>query len=127
MIVVEHNQIELDYCTICKGVWFDTVELELLMQSIVVNSQTVLLKAMLICPEMKSAGKKRKCPICSRKMKLINIGDKSEILIDICHKGDGLWFDGGELAQLLQQKEAKLCQPKDSQQVFDFLSEVFKA
>ena len=33
MIVVEHSQIELDYCTDCRGVWFDSGELELLLES----------------------------------------------------------------------------------------------
>jgi len=33
MIVVEHSKIELDYCTGCRGVWFDSGELELLLES----------------------------------------------------------------------------------------------
>jgi len=33
MIVVEYHNIELDYCTTCKGVWFDSGELELLLES----------------------------------------------------------------------------------------------
>jgi len=33
MIDVEYNRIELDYCTACRGVWFDTEELELLIEN----------------------------------------------------------------------------------------------
>jgi len=33
MIVVEHEDIELDYCTNCNGVWFDSGELELLLEA----------------------------------------------------------------------------------------------
>ena len=33
MIVVERNRIELDHCTNCGGVWFDSHELELLLAS----------------------------------------------------------------------------------------------
>ena len=29
MVIVEYDDIELDYCTACKGVWFDAGELEL--------------------------------------------------------------------------------------------------
>jgi Zn-finger nucleic acid-binding protein len=28
MIVVEYHNIELDYCNNCKGVWFDSGELQ---------------------------------------------------------------------------------------------------
>ena len=34
MIVVEHKKIELDYCVKCSGVWFDSGELELLLDTI---------------------------------------------------------------------------------------------
>jgi len=30
MLDIEYNNIELDYCEKCKGVWFDAGELELL-------------------------------------------------------------------------------------------------
>ena len=33
MIIVEHERIELDYCTTCFGVWFDAGELSLMMES----------------------------------------------------------------------------------------------
>ena len=33
MLVVEYSEIELDYCDTCKGVWFDSGELELLLES----------------------------------------------------------------------------------------------
>jgi len=34
IIVVEHEKIELDYCTTCLGVWFDAGELALLLESL---------------------------------------------------------------------------------------------
>ena len=30
MLDIEYNNIELDYCEKCRGVWFDAGELELL-------------------------------------------------------------------------------------------------
>ena len=33
MIVIEYHDVELDYCTSCKGVWFDSGELELLLEA----------------------------------------------------------------------------------------------
>ena len=125
MMVMEYSKIELDYCINCKGVWFDNIELDLLMKSLKIQENSLLLKNMLECPEIKSAEKKRKCPICSRKMKLINVGNGKDIIIDICSAGHGLWFDGGELNLLLDQ-EGKRCGPEQSSTIYHFLDEVFQ-
>ncbi len=127
MIVVEYNKIELDYCTDCQGVWFDSGELELLLESINLESQNVFLSNILSSEEAESSEKKRKCPICGQKMKKTGIGQEPEILIDVCQRGDGLWFDGGELGQLTRQLAKKPSEKTRSQQeVITFLGEVFK-
>ena len=125
MMVMEYNKIELDYCSNCSGVWFDNVELDLLMKLFGLPEETLLLKNMLSCPEIKSPGKNRKCPICGRNMKLLNVGEGQDLLIDVCYSGHGLWFDGGELSQLLHQ-EAKHCGPERSAAVYGFLSDAFQ-
>ena len=28
MVILELNQVEIDYCTACKGIWLDSGELE---------------------------------------------------------------------------------------------------
>ena len=43
----------------------------------------------------------------------------------VCRKGDGLFFDGGEVNQLIKQLPAK--EPGKEHPVIDFLGEVFKA
>jgi Zn-finger nucleic acid-binding protein len=127
MIVVEHSKIELDYCTNCYGVWFDSGELELLLESVGLESPAPLLSSLASSTEAKSAEKKRKCPICVKKMKKVLVGQEPEILLDICQQGDGLWFDGGELAQLVGQLAGKTGKKTTPQQkVFTFLQEVFK-
>jgi len=128
MIVVEHSKIELDYCTSCHGVWFDSGELELLLESVSLEPSSPFLNNILGSPETRSSEKKRKCPICNKKMKKTTIGQQPEILIDVCRQGDGLWFDGGEMEQLIRQLVKK--QPEklgSQQQIVSFLGEVFKA
>ena len=128
MIVVEHSKIELDYCTSCHGVWFDSGELELLLESVSLEPSGPFLNNILSSPETRSSEKKRKCPICNKKMKKTTIGQQPEILIDVCRQGDGLWFDGGEVEQLIRQLTKK--QPEklgSQQQIVSFLGEVFKA
>ena len=128
MIVVEYHEIELDYCTDCQGVWLDSGELELLLESISMESSHLFLSNILASKEAESPEKKRSCPICGHKMKKINIGQESKTLIDVCRQEDGLWFDGGELGQLLKHLAEKPSEKPDSQQqVIAFLGKVFEA
>ncbi|MFC2049712.1 zf-TFIIB domain-containing protein [Chloroflexota bacterium] len=128
MIVVEYNNIELDYCNDCHGVWFDSTELELLLQSMGLGSQNLLLDDILRSPEAMTQEKKRKCPICGQKMKKTTIGEHPGVLADICPQEHGLWFDGGEVSQLLKHLTGKQPAGQDSkQQIISFLGEVFKA
>jgi Zn-finger nucleic acid-binding protein len=128
MIVVEYQNIELDYCTSCKGVWFDSGELELILKLLDLEEVKMFLDNILDSPEAVSSEKKRKCPICGHKMKKANIGEEPQILIDVCGKEHGLWFDGGEVAQLIRNLPGEQLTKGDSrEQVIGFLEEVFKA
>ena len=128
MIVVEHNKIELDYCTGCQGVWFDSGELELFLSSMCLDSRSVFLRNILNSQEVQSTEKKRKCPICGKKMKKTIIGRQPEVLIDVCQRGDGLWFDSGEVISLIKRIADKTPAKEDAQQqILGFLGEVFKA
>jgi Zn-finger nucleic acid-binding protein len=127
MIVVEHNKIELDYCTNCRGVWFDSGELELLLESMNLEGTDLFLGSILDSAGAKSSEKKRRCPICGRKMNKTTIGQDPEVLIDVCPQGDGLWFDGGEVGDLIRQVAEKPSQREGSQQkLITFLGETFR-
>ncbi len=127
MIVVEHENIELDYCTDCEGVWFDAGELELLVETRQPAGTSLSPESILSSPETSSTEKKRKCPICGQKMKKATVGHKPEVLIDACPWGDGLWFDRGEVGQLITQLPGKPSEQSSSQErVITFLGEVFK-
>ena len=127
MIVVEHNKIELDYCTNCEGVWFDSRELDLLLESMSLESPNLFFNNIINSPETRTSEKMLKCPLCKQKMKKPTIGQPAEIIVDVCWQGDGLWFDGGELTQLIRQLVKKpLGKQSSEQQVINFLGEVFK-
>jgi Zn-finger nucleic acid-binding protein len=128
MIVVEYQNIELDYCNNCKGVWFDSGELELLLKSQGLEEPKAFFDGILKSQEAASPEKKRNCPVCSHKMKKTAIGEQPEILIDICRDKHGLWFDGGEVAQLIRRLAGEHPPKQDSrEQVISFLEEVFEA
>jgi Zn-finger nucleic acid-binding protein len=128
MLVVEYHNIELDYCNSCKGVWFDSGELELLLKSQGFEEPKAFFDGILNSQEAVSSEKKRNCPICSRKMKKTAIGGQPEILIDICRDKHGFWFDGGEITRLIRRLSGEHPPERDSRgQVTSFLEEVFGA
>jgi Zn-finger nucleic acid-binding protein len=125
MIVVEHENIELDYCLKCKGVWFDAGELELLI-SMLKSKGTELAKPEFLAPkDAKTAEAKRKCPICGLKMDKVWAGGTPKVLIDRCPRGDGIWFDGGELHEVLCQMDNS--HKELSKDIVTFLQNTFKA
>jgi Zn-finger nucleic acid-binding protein len=62
-------------------------------------------------------------------MKKTTIGKQLEVLIDMCRDEHGLWFDGGEVTQLLRHRLVGEQPPKhdSGEQVISFLEEVFEA
>ncbi len=122
MIVVEHQKIELDHCLRCAGVWFDGGELDLLVSTMAANGGKMSQTDLLTPHEAKVDETKRKCPVCGRKMNKVWMGKDPKVLIDTCPLGEGFWFDGGELHQVLQQIE-----PMRSKDVLSFLGQAFQA
>ncbi len=128
MIIVEHERIELDYCTTCLGVWFDAGELSLMMESMDLEVGELNIADIMTLPEKGVAEKKRRCPACRRKMKKAAIGHDPEVVIDVCPRGEGMWFDGGELGQVIKQRlDKSTAESGAPDRVVNFLGEVFKA
>lgn len=102
MITLELTDVEIDYCTDCGGIWLDAGELEQLLG----NPQHAekLLDSFKINAD--STERVRKCPICLKKMQKIVVGlSTPPLLIDKCRKSDGLWFDKGELQDILSRAQ----------------------
>lgn len=100
MIAMELAEVEIDYCTGCKGIWLDAGELELLLG----NEE----KSKALISMFRSAGKTgekpRRCPICDKKMEKVEVGEgQTTLIIDRCTRKDGLWFDGGELDNIIEK------------------------
>jgi Zn-finger nucleic acid-binding protein len=117
MITMELNEVEIDHCIDCGGIWLDAGELEMLMEN--VEKATNLLESFQnpsICEEIS-----RKCPICLKKMEKVIVGTENPpLLLDKCKKGDGLWFDSGELEDVCAK--AKL---DDDSKIVKLLADMF--
>ena len=127
VIVVEYEKIELDYCTQCSGVWFDAGELELLADRLSLEGAGLTPEEISALPEKGVREKRRRCPICARRMRKVVLGSDPEVLVDVCPVGDGIWFDGGEVIQVLGQLKCKLSSTGGSGRMINFLGEVFQA
>ncbi len=127
MIIVEHERIELDYCTKCLGVWFDAGELELLAERLSLAEGTLPLRDIWTLPEAKTSEKARRCPACRKKMIKAYVGEETKVLLDICPSHHGMWFDSGEVSQVLSQLKSKGPVTGKQSQVINFLGEFFKA
>ena len=100
MITLELADVEIDYCTDCSGIWLDAGELEQLLND--AEDTEKLLKSFKIDPNCTE--KPRKCPICRKKMQKIIAGDSTPlILLDRCRNNHGLWFDQGELHDIVDR------------------------
>jgi Zn-finger nucleic acid-binding protein len=58
-------------------------------------------------------------------MEKVWMGKEPKVLLDSCRRGHGLWFDGGELHQVLCQLEP--ADLKGSKSVLSFLGNAFQA
>ena len=117
MIVLDYNSVEIDYCVSCQGIWLDAGEIELLFGDAEACGRFIRGGN----PALARGEKPRRCPQCGKKMAKAVTGGARPIVYDRCGRGDGLWFDKGELAAILAQGNP----PEDSQPVTDFLREVF--
>jgi len=102
MITLELADVEIDHCAECGGIWLDAGELELLLGN--AEHAEKLLDSFKI--ESDSTESRRKCPICLKKMQKIIVGLSTPTLtLDKCPRGDGLWFDKGELQDILNRAQ----------------------
>ena len=118
LIVLEYQQVEVDYCTACRGVWLDAGELELLFGDDDETAKFLSIGEPAVVPE---GEKPRRCPECNKKMTKESTSSDPPVTFDHCPNGDGLWFDGGELHTVLTHAETLV----GSNPVASFLKEVF--
>jgi Zn-finger nucleic acid-binding protein len=95
MLVLELAGVEIDYCPESGGIWLDAGELEALFEDR--DAADELISS--LTKDTTSREKKLRCPICRKKMEKVLVENK--VLIDSCRKGHGLWFDEGELIEVL--------------------------
>ena len=97
MVVLELDSVEIDYCMGCEGIWLDAGELELLLEG--AQGKDDVLRSFTV--DANNHEKKRRCPICLKKMDKVWCGKDEKVLIDKCRSNDGIWFDNRELYDVI--------------------------
>ena len=120
MIVLELDQVEVDHCRKCGGVWLDPEEMDLLLEGSAGRDE---IRANLKWGEA-SEEKTRRCPICRHKMEKARVRRKDTapgVQIDRCERGHGTWLDGGELQAIVALSEFP-----EAHRIHAFLQSVFR-
>ena len=117
LIVLELDDVEIDYCTDCEGKWLDSGELELLLEDSVKKDE--LLDSFLSSPIHEE--KHLKCPICSKKMNKVLVDSVRKVTLDECSNKCGIWFDKGELLDVI-----KLGSEDEDNKVIKLLHDMFE-
>jgi Zn-finger nucleic acid-binding protein len=98
MISLELDDVEIDRCFSCGGIWLDRGELELLLEGSAAREEFISSFRI----DTETDEKPRRCPICDKRMEKVRCGGEKGVLIDRCKNGDGIWLDRGELREILE-------------------------
>lgn len=112
MMILEYNDVELDYCPVCEGVWLDQGELELILE---MRDHEIDLSHM---PDLKKS--KRRCPRCRKKM-IEGKFPGTEVEVDVCTRDGGIWLDKGELVEIANSQSSG----EILKQTKDFFTDLF--
>lgn len=128
MATEEYEEITIEVCPVCQGVWLDKGELEEIVkirEERFDQSQIdqVNLKCDVTKIPMGGLRKEVVCPKCELQMNPVNYSYCSGIIIDKCPNDDGVWLDKGEIEKIqifseMWEEELK----KDKEKYVDLLN-----
>ncbi|MFH1022293.1 MAG: zf-TFIIB domain-containing protein [Planctomycetota bacterium] len=120
LMILEFRGVEVDFCHTCRGVWLDRGELEAVAGDAGAHDPLLAFQNQ---PGVVPRGRKHLCPRCDAALHEIGIQSQSlgvsesrsqlpstpglqdsqtpGLLVDLCPKGHGLWFDKDELPRLV--------------------------
>jgi len=101
LVIVEYENVELDACPDCFGLWFDAQELQQFFEIAGVPEKFHDLEKQL--DHLPHTGPRRICSRCRSRLIAVRAPSQAgDLILDECPHGHGLWFDKGELVALLE-------------------------
>ncbi len=98
LVTVRIEDIDVDQCDVCAGIWFDAHELERVLGQAHIDR--------LLGHGLRPGDDERRgrCPRCGGDGYLVRIASrKAPIHVDTCAICGGKWLDGGEIDRLRQK------------------------
>ena len=99
MVAFEFEGVEIDRCLSCGGTWLDAGELEWIAEKAGVDPGPISQALGAAAGKGKRTG--LKCPRCRHRMRQVTVGEEPAVEIDRCRYEHGLWFDEGEMQQVI--------------------------
>jgi len=101
----EGDQVDVDRCERCFGIFFDVGELETITRGIAKSQPHIDRDRLnqLLSEEAPQSNRKKAyipCPICKTMMNRRSYGSLSGVVIDYC-RDHGIWLEGGEYRQII--------------------------
>ncbi|MDY6783766.1 MAG: zf-TFIIB domain-containing protein [Cyanobacteriota bacterium] len=95
-----YAEIEVDRCTKCAGIWFDSQEAEALKT--IQGSESLDIGTTNAKSELDARDRDLPCPRCRVAMMRMLDLDRHKIWYECCPKCGGMWLDAGEFRQFKQ-------------------------
>ncbi|MDX1700747.1 MAG: zf-TFIIB domain-containing protein, partial [Melioribacteraceae bacterium] len=73
-------------------------------------------------PATVSKDKKKRCPICRKKMGKTFVSSEEDIVLDECKNGHGLWFDKGEILEVIKRGSIN-----EANKIIQILEDMYKS
>jgi Zn-finger nucleic acid-binding protein len=106
-VVVSIDGVDVDYCTQCQSCWFDSTELRHFTRQ----------PRDVPGDYLTSRASTRICPKCPLHLRLYQFQPKSNVMVEACPGGHGVYLHSGEFPLVLKASEdvqRKICQKPDS-------------
>lgn len=100
------ENVAVDRCSVCEGIWFDAQELsELLAED---ARQVASLRRGAV--DQSADGKRGRCPRDEADLLRVFSAIEKTVILDACPECRGIWLDGGEFAKLFAARRQKAAQ-----------------
>lgn len=98
--------VEVDYCPICLGIWFDNDELRLAKDEKDKQLNWLDIDLWRDKAKFEISSSFRYCPVCRVSLCQV-LYDNSKTKVDFCKSCSGIWLDRGEFKQIMNYLKNK--------------------
>jgi Zn-finger nucleic acid-binding protein len=125
------ENLKVDVCWVCEGIWFDKGELEKVLRSDSKDFDNIDLdrdfldgnESIGVADELNL--RTGPCPRCSKPMEQRAYENNNKVMIDVCPDGCGIWLDSGEIHKLRDRREVEAHNKRQAKK--NMLNELFQS